>query len=417
MSTKGVATAVANTTTTGRMAAENTTATTTTGPTGPTGTTTIATAKPPLVCHLVSPAYANNISDHFYVLSQTLPNPGVCDFVVLDLPFTSNGTYPPDSYEFLPNGTAYKYLFTISVVEGSYKRTQTALRSQLFKETVRTIRQVQRLPLYGFGILRDLPIPSSNLLAGGTAGPLSSVYQLSVEVRTCAKTENAHCEAYVLNLGSMSHYSLTLRRGIYEGLLNAITRIGTISLIFILTVTDEQSKFVLPSSAWDESCLPLSNEVKMKDVVDLISSIPSPNVIFTLTLSLRFDTFSHVRMVDLGQSDVTLMLSYDHLSDYYDRGCRDFFQHDAKGACAVYFGGGGCMFAPKHGTHGVVSFDTPETLRHKMVAAYRHLGYGMTNAYVIGWSVYNVTHGLAPPHCNGTDNRISQIRKVLDENK
>lgn len=362
---------------------------------------------------MVSPAYANNISDHFYVLSQTLPNPGVCDFVVLDLPFTSNGTYPPDSYEFLPNGTAYKYLFTISVIEGSYKRTQTALRSQLFKETARTIRQVQRLPLYGFGILRDLPIPSSNLLAGGTAGPLSSVYKLLTNILIKEGVRSSEIRNFV----AFKPFSLTLRRGIYEGLLNAIARIGTISMIFILTVTDEQSKFVLPSSAWDESCLPLSNEVKMKDVVDLISSIPSPNVIFTLTLSLRFDTFSHVRMVDLGHSDVTLMLSYDHSSDYYDRGCRDFFQHDAKGACAVYFGGGGCMFAPKHGTHGVVSFDTPETLRHKIVATYRHLGYGMTNTYVIGWSVYNVTHGLAPKQCNGTDNRISQVRKVLDENK
>ncbi|XP_037499035.2 uncharacterized protein LOC119372635 [Rhipicephalus sanguineus] len=154
----------------------------------------------------------------------------------------------------------------------------------------------------------------------------------------------------------------------------------------------------------------------MMDVVDLIASVWAPKVNFTLTVSLRFDTFTHLRIADLGHGDVDLMLSYDHASGYYERECRDFFQHDPRGTSAVYFGGGGCMFAPKHGTHSVVSFETPDTLRHKMVAAYRHLGYSRTREYIIGWSVFNVSQGLAPQQCNGTDNRINQIREVLDDN-
>ncbi|XP_054924964.1 uncharacterized protein [Dermacentor andersoni] len=162
----------------------------------------------------------------------------------------------------------------------------------------------------------------------------------------------------------------------------------------------------------------MSSEIKMMDAVDLIASVSAPNVIFTLTLSLRIDTFAHVLMSDIGTNDVGLVLSYDHSTGYYDKGCKDFFQHDARGTSAVYFGGGDCMFAPKHGSPpSVVSFETPVTVRHKMVAAYRHLGYAKTSQYVIGWSVYNVTHGMAPQSCNGTNNRIDEIRKVIDDNK
>ncbi|XP_049513839.1 uncharacterized protein LOC125941007 [Dermacentor silvarum] len=373
----------------------------------------VSPAKPPLVCHLLSPVYATNISDHFFLLSQALPNPGVCDYVVLDLPLLSNGTYPPDSYEFLPNGTGYKFLFTISLVQGDFIATQGILSSQLFKHTVRTIRQHRTLPLYGFGFLRDLPIPSSMALATRTMGPLSGIYQVLSNV---LRTEGVR-PSDVCNFVAFKPSSLTIRRGVYEGLLSVINHISSISLVFIVTVTEEQTKYVLPSSAWGDACWPMSNEVKMMDAVDLIASVSAPNVIFTLTLSLRIDTFTHVRMSDIGTNDVGLVLSHDHSTGYYDRECEDFFQHDSRGTSPVYFGEGDCMFAPKHGSDSVVSFETPETVRHKVVAAYRHLGYGKTSQYIIGWSVYNVTHGMAPQSCNGTNNRINQIRKVIDDNK
>ncbi|XP_075526389.1 uncharacterized protein LOC142558116 [Dermacentor variabilis] len=162
----------------------------------------------------------------------------------------------------------------------------------------------------------------------------------------------------------------------------------------------------------------MSNEIKMMDAVDLIASVSAPKVNFTLTLSLRIDTFAHVRMSDIGTGDIGLVPSSNHSTGYYDKECKDFFQHDSRGTSAVYFGGGDCMFAPKHGSHhSVVSFETPETVRHKMVAAYHRLGYAKTSQYVIGWSVYNVTHGMAPQSCNGTNNRINEIRKVIDDNK
>ncbi|KAH7950714.1 hypothetical protein HPB52_000019 [Rhipicephalus sanguineus] len=52
-----------------------------------------------------------------------------------------------------------------------------------------------------------------------------------------------------------------------------------------------------------------------------------------------------------------------------------------------------------------------------MIETYRWLTYSRTSTHVVGWMVYNVTSGLAPPECLGHHNRIREIRKVIDENK
>ncbi|XP_037273642.2 uncharacterized protein LOC119165634 [Rhipicephalus microplus] len=238
-----------------------------------------------------------------------------------------------------------------------------------------------------------------------------------LQILTATLTAEGVPSSKICNFVAFRPSSFTARRGIYNALINGISGIEYISLVFLLTVTDESTKNVLPSSGWDKSCKPLESEVRMIDAVDLIASVSMPSrVKFTLAVSLRFDTFDSVGIADLGHGDVNVMLSSRHSAGFYERECEDFFQHDPKVKSAVYFGGGGCMFAPKHGTRSVVSFETPGTLRNKMVAVYRRLGWSLTAAYVIGWSVFNVTRGLAPQQCNGPDNRIKQIRKVLDNN-
>ncbi|KAL1469459.1 hypothetical protein MTO96_025067 [Rhipicephalus appendiculatus] len=340
------------------------------------------------------------MSDHFYLLSQTVPKPGVCDFVVLELPFWPNGTYPPGSYDFLPNGTGYKFLFTINVIQGDLAVTNMALNSPNFKNSLRTIRKQQNVPLYGFGILGDLRIPTTVAGARASLTPLRATYQLL----TAALRAEGVLSSEISNFVAFRPSHFVRRRDIYQALVEGFNGIIYISLVFILTVTAESTKYALPSSGWSQSCKPLPDEVRMEDAVDLIVKVSLPRVTFTVTVSLRFDTFTHLRIRDLGHGDVNLMQSYDHSTGYYERECEDFFQHDPNGTSAVYFGGGGCMFAPKHGTHS-------------MVAVYHRLGYVHTSLYVIGWSVFNVTQGLAPQQCNGTDNRINAIRKVLDDNQ
>ncbi|KAL1468403.1 hypothetical protein MTO96_041503, partial [Rhipicephalus appendiculatus] len=224
------------------------------------------------------------------------------------------------------------------------------------------------------------------------------------QLLTAALRAQGVLSSEVSNFVAFRPSTFVQRREIYQALINGINSITYISLVFLLTVTAESIKYALPSSGWNQSCKPLSSEVRMVDAVDLIANVSSPMVTFTVTVSLRFDTFTHLRIRDLGHGDVDLMSSYDHSTGYYERECEDFFQHDPNGTSAVYFGGGGCMFAPKHGTHS-------------MVAVYHRLGYVRTRAHVIGWSVFNVTKGLAPQQCNGTDNRINEIRKVLDDNQ
>ncbi|KAL3192591.1 hypothetical protein MRX96_026174 [Rhipicephalus microplus] len=134
--------------------------------------------KPPLVCHLLSPVYAQNNSDKSYLMSQTIPQPGVCDFVVLELPLQSPGMYSPDSYDFLPNGTAYTFLFTVNLIRNNFAPTNTALKSIFFQISVRNVLKKQGVPLYGFGFLRDVRIPSDEGNVMRSVETLKETYQV-----------------------------------------------------------------------------------------------------------------------------------------------------------------------------------------------------------------------------------------------
>ncbi|KAL1414952.1 hypothetical protein MTO96_007089 [Rhipicephalus appendiculatus] len=93
------------------------------------------------------------------------------------------------------------------------------------------------------------------------------------------------------------------------------------------------------------------------------------------------------------------------------------FIRDPMGASIVYINQDTCAFAPGGNFSTLLSFETPNTIRRKMIETYRSMTYSRTATHVVGWTVYNVTAGLAPPECLGYHNRITEIRKVIDENK
>ncbi|KAL1470511.1 hypothetical protein MTO96_040375 [Rhipicephalus appendiculatus] len=95
----------------------------------------------------------------------------------------------------------------------------------------------------------------------------------------------------------------------------------------------------------------------------------------------------------------------------------ELFERDKMGASIRYIDNNSCAFAPGLGSTAVITFDTPATVRRKMIETYRWIKYSNTSTYVVGWTVYNVTCGLAPEECLGHQNRIREIRKIIDENK
>ncbi|XP_070393185.1 uncharacterized protein [Dermacentor albipictus] len=155
------------------------------------------------------------------------------------------------------------------------------------------------------------------------------------------------------------------------------------------------------------------------DAVSAILQVPKPNVHFTLALSLRLDVFNDVEFSALPSTTLSRIPCISHHSLWFTNTCwPQLYRKDPTGASIHYIGGDKCAFARSNGTTvAVISFETPATIRHKMVETYRTIGYDRTDTYVVGWLVYNATYGLAPAPCHGRFSRIQAIRKVIDGNK
>ncbi|XP_054926806.2 uncharacterized protein [Dermacentor andersoni] len=138
-----------------------------------------------------------------------------------------------------------------------------------------------------------------------------------------------------------------------------------------------------------------------------------------MTLSLRLDLFAGVSLANVQGDPLQQVPCRFHKAAWFSDLCESqLFGRLATGASIYYIDGTGCAFAEGNDTtNTVISFETPRTIRHKMVETYRKIGYDRTDKYVINWVVYNMTYGLAPDVCNGAHHRILEIRKIIDENK
>ncbi|KAL1485340.1 hypothetical protein MTO96_010195, partial [Rhipicephalus appendiculatus] len=70
-----------------------------------------------------------------------------------------------------------------------------------------------------------------------------------------------------------------------------LNRINELSIVIILTITDDGMTELMPSSSWDKTCLPQPNQPTMLQALKAILRIPNPSVNYTLTISLRLDVF------------------------------------------------------------------------------------------------------------------------------
>ncbi|XP_075526728.1 uncharacterized protein LOC142558481 [Dermacentor variabilis] len=152
--------------------------------------------------------------------------------------------------------------------------------------------------------------------------------------------------------------------------------------------------------------------MRKSDAVDLIGNVVDPKVTFTVTISLRLDIFRGVSLAALGSRRVLrASRAQGHRAVFFNTNCQQqLFGRDPTGSSVLDVRNGSCVFAwGASQIDEVITFDTPKTVRQKMVATYQRLGYGKTDKHVIGWTVYNVTLGMAPQQCNGTANRIEQV--------
>ncbi|KAL1469457.1 hypothetical protein MTO96_025065 [Rhipicephalus appendiculatus] len=343
------------------------------------------------------------------------PPADVCDYVLLDLPQNADASYHYGSYEFLRkiDTAGYRFLFTVDMDAANISNRMVAFNSPIFNRSTKSI-QTSLYPgrLLGYGTLHGWPIPQTAVELSTAQAVLNVIYERfaqvinssgidekditnffafkpRVEYSAKARLRQLHVDAQWTQQPKLSDHADHIRRR-PEG---------------------SHALFSL------EPYLP-TFELRAQNV-SLVANITNPRVTFTLTISLRLDIFHGVSLAAMNVLALLTIRSGGHSAVFFSTECEQLlFGRDPTGVSILNVGKGHCAFAwgPSQ-LNEVITFETPRTVRNKMVATYRHLGYAKTDTHVIGWTVYNVTLGLAPDTCNGYSNRFNQIRKIVDENK
>ncbi|XP_065288034.1 uncharacterized protein [Dermacentor albipictus] len=371
--------------------------------------------KPLVLCQLMSPSYFRSRTLRNAVEGQDVPSSTLCDYILLDLPLAANGTFESDSYRFLARARAkHRLLFHVDVDLLANGTGFFWVNYTLFQDSVRYVQSsLSSSKLHGLGVLKGLPTLLSPQPQPSWRADLAAMYSIFSHILRGTGVDDGKIKNFfAFNPGRFTHFN-------YVPHLSALNSIIHLKLVIILTITNERLTQVYPSSAWDNRCLPQSNEPRMIDVVSAITNTHNPRVEFAMTLSMRLDFFYDVSLAKVKGDSLQQIPCKVHKVGWFSDHCENqLFGRVTTGASIYYIGGSGCAFAEGNDTSKqVISFETPLTIRHKMVETYRKIGYDLTDKYVISWVVYNMTYGLAPAVCNGEHNRILEIRKIIDENK
>ncbi|XP_065280544.1 uncharacterized protein [Dermacentor albipictus] len=312
------------------------------------------TKKPPLVCQMMSPNYVTSPSEKSNIINSSMPEPGLCDYIVLDIPQTPDGKFESDGYEFLKRPTSTsKYMFSMNfrLVSSS----STFLDKATLTDSGREI--LQSLPLRGFGFLGGVLQPNASSFSRATLANYALVLKFFYARFTEVLRGLGVPKGEVVNFFAFKPANLASSAPFYEGLLEGLKDIpgDHLHLVILLTITTEKGLLVQPSSAWDNHCLASDSE----------PTIECGNLHAGITVD-RIMTF-----------------------------------------------GGGCQFV-QYAPMDVATFETLETLQPKMSLAHFTLDVSTASGHTVGWLVYNVTGGLAPPLCGGSQHRLKKIREMID---
>lgn len=359
----------------------------------------------------MSPGYFAPGDHRNEIASQELPSAAICDYTLLDLPIQPNGSYDDTSYTFI-SSAGYRLLFNVGLQGMGLSEILSVIQKGPFLQSVQTAQiSVQPSKIYGLGFLKGLPILESGVGLLNDNALLRRTYMTLFRILTNARLN----EDDIRNFYALEPNVIQSR---YTDYLIRLSRIGGLSIVIILTITDEEVAELIPSSSWDKSCLPVVNQTTMKDAVDAILQVPNPSVNYTLSISLRLDIFHNASLPSRNSNHLRRQHVSSHKARSFSDVCeRELFHGNSTSASISYVSQRNCAFASGADSGSVISLDTPATIRKKMFATYQWIKYPNTSTYVVGWTVYNVTRGLAPDKCLGPHNRIREIRKVIDENR
>ncbi|XP_070392303.1 uncharacterized protein [Dermacentor albipictus] len=417
--TMTMATMTPTTTTTTRTTTTTIKMTTTTTTSATTTTTTMTTTRPrtttsypadkgPLLCTIKA---LNRYPGHRMqeVIMEGVPNATVCDYIILDIAQSPDGSYNTTSYDLLP--PTNRYLFTIDN-SGVHEYVESIISSRKFIESVRLIYKV--LPIKGCGLFEELSSAGSTYTPAEVTS-LKSIYKTlheNLKIEVGIKTP--------FTFYAFRPYKLAPNFATYTQFMQSIS--GMASVIIILTITEAGNSQPEPPGAWDSSCLFFDSQTRIEDAVRLISMVTPPMNMFALAISFRIDIFPKVQLSEIRQKTTTPGLervggSSNHIIQEFKSVCyANVYKSDMKGANFKYFPDGCCTFAkfsdPFHS--GVASFETAQSIQDKINKTNEKLQQlNLVSTHVVGWLAHNLTFNLAPQECGGQANRLLKMREAI----
>ncbi|KAH8031430.1 hypothetical protein HPB51_017202 [Rhipicephalus microplus] len=111
-------------------------------------------ARPVLVCQLMSALYGADPAERRIISGSIMPRSGLCDYFVLDIPVSPDGSYQRNGYSYLPR-QGQKYLFSVNLNNRQMFPSKTTIYKPGFDKEARIVQRY--ILLYGFGIFSDVP--------------------------------------------------------------------------------------------------------------------------------------------------------------------------------------------------------------------------------------------------------------------
>ncbi|KAL1474687.1 hypothetical protein MTO96_037807 [Rhipicephalus appendiculatus] len=202
-------------------------------------------------------------------------------------------------------------------------------------------------------------------------------------------------------------------------------RVGAPEISNFFTITPDSTEYTtvyedllkaLDGSSWDTGCFfSNSSQLTMGNIVDMTAKLKNLASSVALTLSMTMTVMHGIDISAVMQAGMPHAIRRakctNMTEDKYEVVCRTWLYSGSYAINYVhYLPDGSCNFVESRYPNEVLTFETPKSIEDKMRAAYAIV----RDAPVLSWLAHNVSFNLAPSICGGVNNRLRQLREVID---
>ncbi|XP_065284535.1 uncharacterized protein [Dermacentor albipictus] len=368
-------------------------------------------AGPALLCALLAPGrLPSGSTDQSWVSWRKLPEPNICDYIILDIEANPDGSYNESEYSFLLNyNTTARFLFTFG--SESFLEAKAAFRRTSFRKSA---TQLYKTPgVRGFGLLDGDTGTNGWAL---TDAAIRRAVQLFSQL-TRGLVAAGYKKSVISNFLGLRPVGLRGHLKSFSSLLAALD--GVVDFLILLSISAPRPTcFVEGLSAWNHRDCFMNDDVQptFELCLELIFSVDTTVSRFVLTLSLRIDAFVDVdESSGAGRSFFKNKAAgkqcYARVHRFVRRGVCPPVEKD-EGNVMSTGSPGLCNFDASRSQNEwlVYTFETRASIEKTMVTVHERLA--AKNVSTLSWLIYNVTSYVADDSCPAGTSRMHRAWEV-----